>query len=126
MARTRKVKDPFPNTGSEAVPPGATRKAADRHGNPSEASGPPSGGPPLKRSSEEGARVRRLTGYEAIEFAEKQGLKLNKHPDATQGPRQGLTVAEAEAVAAEDASLIWLDVDEDDSYAGSTDFQPER
>ena len=42
----------------------------------------------------------RLTGYAAIEFAEKQNLRLSKHPDRLDGPREGLTVAEAEAIAA--------------------------
>jgi len=126
MARARKAAGTFPNTGSEEIPPGATRKAADTHGNPTEASGPGAGGPPRQRSPEEGARSRRLTGFDAIEFAERQGLTLNKHPDRVQGPRQGLTVAEAEAIADDDPALIYLDVDEDDSYQGSTDFVPER
>src|SRR5205085_6682782 len=52
----------------------------------------------------------RLTGFEAIEYAEKQGLLLNKHPDSVIGPRIGLTIAEAEAIASDDAELIWLDV----------------
>jgi hypothetical protein len=126
MARARKVRGRFANTGSEQVPPGATRKAADTRGNPTEAGGPPTGGPPRKRSAEEGARVRRLAGFDAIEFARRQGLTLNKHPDAAQGPREGLTVAEAEAIASEDPALIWLDVDEDDSFQNATNFEPER
>jgi len=69
----------------------------------------------------------RLTGFAAIEYAEKQGLPLNKHPDSITGPRTGLTVAEAEAIASEDASLIWLEVDEQEYYSGPpTDFEPER
>jgi len=68
----------------------------------------------------------RLTGYEAIEYAEKQGLSLNKHPDSLSGPRIGLTVAEAEAIAEDDADLIWLDVSKDDYYSGPpTDYEPE-
>jgi hypothetical protein len=69
----------------------------------------------------------RLTGFAAIEFAEKQGLTLNKKPDDTDGPREGLTVAEAEAIASEDEDLIYLDVPEN-QYANAppTDFDPER
>jgi hypothetical protein len=68
-----------------------------------------------------------LIGFEAIEYAEKQGSTLNKHPDSLTGPRTGLTVAEAEAIAEEDDDLIWLDVDKDDYYSGQpTDYEPER
>jgi len=69
----------------------------------------------------------RLTGFDAIEYAEKQGLTLNKHPDPIQGPHTDLTIAEAEAIASEDPSLIWLDVAEEDYYAATpTNFEPER
>lgn len=69
----------------------------------------------------------RLTGYSAIEYAEKQGLRLNKHPDSISGPRLGLTIAEAEAIAEDDADLIWLDVTEEDYYDGPpTSFEPDR
>lgn len=69
----------------------------------------------------------RLTGSEAIEYAEKQGLALNKHPDSITGPRIGLTIAEAEAIADEDPDLIWLDVSKKDYYEGPpTDYEPER
>jgi hypothetical protein len=68
----------------------------------------------------------RLTGFEAIEYAEKEGLTLNKHPDRIQGPRQGLTVAEAAAIADEDPSLIWLEISDADYYAGQKSLEPER
>ncbi len=69
----------------------------------------------------------RLTGFEAIEYAEKQGLGLNKHPDSLSGPRTGLSIGEASAIAVDDPELIWLDVADDDYYCGSpTDFEPER
>jgi hypothetical protein len=69
----------------------------------------------------------RLTGFPAIEFAEKQNLLLNKHPSTTEGPRNGLTVPEAEASASEDEGLIYLDVrDEDYSQAAPSSFVPER
>ena len=58
----------------------------------------------------------RLTGWRAIEYAEKEGLTLHKHPDSITGPRLDLNIAEAEAIASEDASLIWLDVSEDAYY----------
>jgi hypothetical protein len=67
----------------------------------------------------------RLTGDAAIEYAEKQGLKLNKHTDATIGPRVGLSVAEAQAIAAEEPDLIWLDVSKKDYYSGPpTNYEP--
>jgi len=69
----------------------------------------------------------RLTGFDAIEFAEKQGLQLNKHPDSLTGPKIGLSVAEAEAIATDDPDLIWLDIAEDEYYsAAPTDYEPER
>ncbi len=69
----------------------------------------------------------RLTGFEAIEFAEKHRLLLNQKADAVNEARHGLSVAEAEAVASEDAGLIWLDVDKDEYYTSPpADYQPER
>jgi len=68
----------------------------------------------------------RLTGFAAIEYAEKEGLPLNKHPDAVDGPRNGLSIAEAEAIADEDPELIWLDVPEAEYYGEQKNFQPER
>jgi len=69
----------------------------------------------------------RLTGFAAIEYAETHGLTLSKKADRVDGPQTGLTVAEAEALAAEDEGLIYLDVP-DDVYqtALPTDFEPER
>jgi len=111
MARTHDEGTPFPNTGSEEIPPGATGKAADRT---------------IERPLTEGRNLTRLTGFRAIEHAEKLGLTLNKHPDRIDGPRQRLTVAEALAVAAEDPALIWLDVDEDEAQEAVTNFEPGR
>lgn len=69
----------------------------------------------------------RLTGFDAIEFAEKQGLLLNKHPNSISGPRIGLSTAEAAAIATDDPDLIWLDVVDEEYYsAPPTDFEPER
>lgn len=69
----------------------------------------------------------RLTGFSAIEFAEKHNLTLRKHPDRLDGPADGLTVAEAEAIADEDEALIYLDV-ADEAYQNSapTSYEPDR
>jgi hypothetical protein len=69
----------------------------------------------------------RLTGFAAIEFAEKHNLPLRKHGDPVDGPARDLSVAEAEAIADEDESLIYLDVpDEEYHSAAPTSFQPDR
>ena len=69
----------------------------------------------------------RLTGYAAIEFAEKHNLPLNKHGDAVDEAANGLTVAEAEAIAEEDEELIYLDVpDAEYASAPPTSFEPDR
>ena len=51
----------------------------------------------------------KLTGYDAIDIAEANGLTLNKYADPTEDAREGLTMEEARRVAAEDPSLIWLE-----------------
>ena len=51
-----------------------------------------------------------LTGTEAIDYARKNDLTLNKYADPTEDARSGLTPEEAEDVAAEDPSLIWLEI----------------
>lgn len=80
----------------------------------------------LEREPRQGPSLR-LTGFSAIEYAEKQGLLLNKHPDRTSGPRTHLSIGEAEAIASEDESLVWLDVAESDYYAETPiSFEPER
>jgi len=69
----------------------------------------------------------RLTGYAAIEFAEKHNLTLSKHADAVDDPATGLTVAEAEAIAEDDEELVYLDVPEEEyAAAPPTSFEPER
>jgi len=68
-----------------------------------------------------------LTGFSAIEFAEKHNLRLHKRGDAIDGPVPALTVAEAEAIADEDESLIYLDVPDEDYYrAAPSSFGPDR
>ena len=51
-----------------------------------------------------------ITGHAAIDHAARQGLTLNKYADPIEEARAGLTVEEAEEVAKEDASLIWIKV----------------
>lgn len=50
----------------------------------------------------------KLTGYEAINYAEANGLALNKYNDPIEDARHGLTPDEARKVASEDPSLIWI------------------
>jgi hypothetical protein len=69
----------------------------------------------------------RLTGFHAIEYAEKHGLRLTRKADRADEYQTGLSVAEAEAIADEDEDLIFLDVpDEEYANAPPTDFAPER
>jgi hypothetical protein len=68
----------------------------------------------------------RLTGFEAIEYAEKAGLRLQKSSDSIDGPAADLTVAEAEAIASDDPELIWLDVPEGEYYSEGINMEPER
>jgi hypothetical protein len=66
----------------------------------------------------------RLTGFDAIEYAEQEGLTLNKLADSIDDGASGLTIAEAEAIADEDADLIWLDVPEDEYYGERRNMEP--
>jgi hypothetical protein len=68
----------------------------------------------------------RLTGFEAIAFAELEGRTLHKAADRIDESRDGLTVAEAEAIAAEDPNLIWLEVPDEEYYGEQTNMEPER
>jgi hypothetical protein len=54
--------------------------------------------------------MTRIEGLAAIEYAEAHGLTLSKYTDPTEEARDGLTVAEAQRVSAEDPSLIYVDV----------------
>jgi hypothetical protein len=56
----------------------------------------------------------RLTGFDAIEFAQREGLTLNKAADRIDDAAEGLTVAEAEAIATDRPDLIWLEVTSDE------------
>jgi hypothetical protein len=68
----------------------------------------------------------RLTGFDAIEYAEVEGLTLNKAADAIDEGRSGLTVAAAEAIAAEDPELIWLEVPDEEYYGEQMNMEPGR
>ena len=72
----------------------------------------------------------RLTGFEAIQIAEQEGLTLNKLEDPINEAATGLTIAEAEAIAADDPDLIWVDVDQGGNqtaeFGGRTNMEPLR
>jgi hypothetical protein len=52
----------------------------------------------------------KVTGYEAIDYAQEHALTLNKYTDPTEEARTGLGIAEATEIAAEDPSLIYVEV----------------
>ena len=64
-----------------------------------------------RKQAGERTKPERLTGSDAIEHAEANGLPLCKYNDPIEDAREDLTVSEAEAVAQEDPSLIYIDVD---------------
>jgi len=69
----------------------------------------------------------RLTGFTAIEFAEKHNLTLMKKGDRINESVGNLSVAEAEAVAADDEDLIYLDIAQDEyENAAPSSYQPDR
>ena len=50
-----------------------------------------------------------LFGYEAIEYAEANGLTLSKYNDPIEDAREGLTPDEARKIAREDPRLIYIE-----------------
>lgn len=68
----------------------------------------------------------KLTGFDAISYAEREGLTLNKKADRVDEGRRNLTIAEAEAIAEEDPDLIWLEVPDEDYYGAPKNMEPER
>jgi hypothetical protein len=66
----------------------------------------------------------RLTGFEAIEYAEREGLTLNKAADSIDGEALNLTVPEAEAIADTDPDSIWLEVPADEYYGEQHNMEP--
>ena len=51
-----------------------------------------------------------LTGHAAIRHAEAHGITLSKYADPTEDAREGLSADEARDIAAEDPSLIYVDM----------------
>jgi hypothetical protein len=66
----------------------------------------------------------RLTGFDAIEYAEKEGLTLHKAADSIDDGAEALTIAEAEAIADDNPDLIWLDVAEAEYYGEQRNLLP--
>jgi RNA polymerase-binding protein DksA len=66
----------------------------------------------------------RLTGFEAIEYAEHAGLTLNKTAGSIDEVSRGLTIAEAEAIADDDPDAIWLEVPSDEYYGQPRNMEP--
>jgi hypothetical protein len=52
--------------------------------------------------------TNKLSGFEAIEYAEANGLTLSKYNDPIEEAREGLTPDEARKIAREDPSLIHI------------------
>ena len=61
--------------------------------------------------NEEEVVTMRLTGHEAIEYAEAHGLTLCKYADPVEDAREDLSVEDAAEIAREDPGLVYLDVD---------------
>lgn len=56
--------------------------------------------------------MTRLTGYQAIEAAERDGdVRLCSYTDPTAEAREGITLDEAREIAREDPSLVYADVE---------------
>ena len=66
----------------------------------------------------------RLTGFDAIEYAEKEGLTLNKAASSIDEGAEGISIAEAEAIADDDPDLIWLNVPADEYYGEPRNLEP--
>jgi hypothetical protein len=68
----------------------------------------------------------RLTGFDAISYAEQEGLSLNKAADPIDPARHGLSIAEAEAIASDSPDLIWLEVPKEEYYGEPKNMEPGR
>jgi len=66
----------------------------------------------------------RLTGFDAIEYAEKEGLTLHKAAGRIDEGANDLSIAEAEAIADDDPDAIWLDVPDDEYYGEPRNMEP--
>lgn len=56
----------------------------------------------------------KLKGYEAISYAEANGLSLNKYNDPTEDARTDLTPDEARKIANQDPNLIYIALEENE------------
>jgi hypothetical protein len=65
-----------------------------------------------------------LTGFAAIEYAERAGLTLHKSADNIDEGADNLSIAEAEAIADDRPDLIWLDVGDDEYYGEPRNMEP--
>ena len=68
----------------------------------------------------------KLTGFDAIAYAEREGLLLNKAADRIDDSRHDLSVAEAEAIATEDPDLIWVEVPDAEYFGQERNMEPGR
>jgi hypothetical protein len=66
----------------------------------------------------------RLTGFDAIEYAEKEGLSLHKMAGRIDEGADNLSIAEAEAIADDDPDAIWLDVADNEYYGEPRNMEP--
>jgi len=66
----------------------------------------------------------RLSGFDAIEFADKAGLSLHKRADSIDEAASGLSIAEAEAIADEHPELIWVEVPAEEYYGEMRNMEP--
>jgi hypothetical protein len=57
--------------------------------------------------------VQRLTGHEAISFAEDYGLLLCKYTDPQEAALSNISTEHARETAQEDPSLVYLDTEDD-------------
>ncbi len=53
----------------------------------------------------------RLTGWEAIAFAERNGVALSVHADGCEAARDGVSVEEARRIAAKRPGRVYVDFD---------------
>jgi hypothetical protein len=68
----------------------------------------------------------KLTGFDAIAYAEREGLLLNKAADHIDDSRSDLSVAEAEAIATEAPELIWVEVPDAEYFGEERNMEPGR
>ena len=54
--------------------------------------------------------IRRLTGRDAVDYAEATGSDLNLYANAVDDARDDLDIDDARAIASEDPSLVWIDI----------------